>query len=558
MSIDRTPEQLRELRTRFDRASRAAKLELLRGTLETDAASVSQITHLHETLLFMVAYPDDALVRAAAERASRHIGALARKLARTPAGRRSAALRESGILHTTARVPASLDAAVWLSERFPRHAALAWGDGFADRLEALLPRLVAPCEHDGLMDQSLTTREWLDRARGRTSELAWLVGRFRQLDAAPAVRDALWEELDPRIEWRLDDPGAARTTARFPVGRIHPQRRALERGADVAAVLARPIPVVRPLSPRVAQHWIDIARAALLVRGRETDPVTWANPREVLHVPLERGIDLAVIGMRPGRRLPIESFFGYVAAKNGVPAAYGGGWVFFERCEIGVNVFDSFRGGESAFLFAQILRAYKFLFHVKHFTVDPFQFGAANREGIQSGAFWFYHRLGFRPVDAELHALADAEGAKLQADRGYRTPPATLRKLATAMLELVVEPASDRVPDLARLSGAASRWIGLEFAGDAAAAREAAVRMLLGARGQQGSQRRPRDQEVAFESLAPLAAMIPDVAKWPAAQRKAVVNAFRLKGGSCERDYALALQRLPRLREAWNRLAGGC
>lgn len=554
MSPANAVEELHHLRLQFGPGPRSRKRGLIEQLARAEPAGAAQLLQLHEALLFVAAHPDDAAIRAAAERALRHVGALARRLAQTPAGRRSAALRGSGILHTTARVPASLDAAAWLSERFPQDVALVWSDDFADRLEALLPRLVAPCEHDGLMDQALTTQEWVDRARGATPALEWLVRKFQQLDAAPAIRDALWEELDPQIDWRLDDTSAARTTVRFPVGRLHPQRGPLERGVDVPAVLARPIPAVRPLSPRVAQHWIDVARAALLVRGRETDPVTWANPREVLHVPLERGIDLAVIGMRPGRRLPIESFFGYVAAKNGVPAAYGGGWVFFERCEIGVNVFDTFRGGESAFLFAQILRAYKFLFHVKHFTVDPFQFGAANREGIQSGAFWFYHRLGFRPVEARLHALADAEGAKLQADRSYRTPPATLRKLATAMLELVVEPLDDRAPNLARLSGAASRWIGREFAGDTAVARQMAARRLLRSVGLRSGQRWPREQHEAFGSLAPLVAMVPDFADWPAGERRAVVRALRAKGGPREREFALALQRLPRLRAAWKRV----
>ncbi|NJM51440.1 MAG: hypothetical protein HC843_11690, partial [Sphingomonadales bacterium] len=64
-----------------------------------------------------------------------------------------------------------------------------------------------------------------------------------------------------------------------------------------------------------------------------------------------------------------------------IPVAYGGGWVFGDRCEIGINVFDDFRGGESALLFGQILRVYRHHYRVRRFLVDPFQFGAGNREG---------------------------------------------------------------------------------------------------------------------------------------------------------------------------------
>ena len=33
------------------------------------------------------------------------------------------------------------------------------------------------------------------------------------------------------------------------------------------------------------------------------------------------------------------------------------------------------------------------------FVVEPSQFGGTNKEGLLSGAFWFYYRLGFRPID---------------------------------------------------------------------------------------------------------------------------------------------------------------
>ena len=62
---------------------------------------------------------------------------------------------------------------------------------------------------------------------------------------------------------------------------------------------------------------------ALLPLLGETDPITYANPREVTLVRLERGIDIALFGSVPERRLPIESFFGFVIAKNRVPIGYG-------------------------------------------------------------------------------------------------------------------------------------------------------------------------------------------------------------------------------------------
>src|SRR6185295_3493835 len=58
------------------------------------------------------------------------------------------------------------------------------------------------------------------------------------------------------------------------------------------------------------------------------------------------------------------------------------------------------------------------------------QIGFENEEGIASGAFWFYRKLGFRPTQREALQLAQKEEEKIRTRRGYRTSAATLRKLA--------------------------------------------------------------------------------------------------------------------------------
>jgi len=63
------------------------------------------------------------------------------------------------------------------------------------------------------------------------------------------------------------------------------------------------------------------------------------------------------------------------------------------------------------------------------FTIDPYQLGLGNDEAIESGAFWFYRKLGFRPMDPAIERLARAEEK-----RGRRSSAATLRKLAASAL----------------------------------------------------------------------------------------------------------------------------
>jgi len=58
--------------------------------------------------------------------------------------------------------------------------------------------------------------------------------------------------------------------------------------------------------------------------------------------------------------------------------------------------------------------------------------GHENEEAIESGSFWFYYKLGFRPESPQVARLVEREQKRIAADPGYRTPPAILRRLATA------------------------------------------------------------------------------------------------------------------------------
>lgn len=62
------------------------------------------------------------------------------------------------------------------------------------------------------------------------------------------------------------------------------------------------------------------------------------------------------------------------------------------------------RGREAAWLWAGALRAFATCFGVRRFVVNPVQIGEDNADAIASGAFWFYWRLGFRPVGARIAA----------------------------------------------------------------------------------------------------------------------------------------------------------
>jgi hypothetical protein len=256
--------------------------------------------------------------------------------------------------------------------------------------------------------------------------------------------------------------------------------------------------------------------------------------------------------MRPARRSPLDSHVGMMLFKNGVPVGYGGGWPFAGTCRIGVNIFAPFRGGESALLFGQVLRVYRQRFAVGRFIVEPSQFGGTNKEGLQSGAFWFYYRLGFRPIDARSARLARDEWARMQSDRTYRTPIPALRRFTGGDIELRLRDVAECEPS--DLSSAATAWIGERHRSDRAAGLFAARRIVMRALGQTRDDRWTNEERLAFGELALIIAQIPDLGDWPAADKRALVQVMRAKGRD-EFRFHERLSRHRRLREALSRIA---
>jgi hypothetical protein len=111
----------------------------------------------------------------------------------------------------------------------------------------------------------------------------------------------------------------------------------------------------------------------------------------------------------------------------------------FDSGRIGLNIFPAYRGGESQYIFEQVLKLHREVYKLNRFSVDPYQIGKENSEGIKSGAFWTYYHSGFRPIRDEQKKLAETEALKIKSIKGYRSPALVLKKLADSRLELVLQ-----------------------------------------------------------------------------------------------------------------------
>jgi len=323
-------------------------------------------------------------------------------------------------------------------------------------------------------------------------------------------------------------------------------------------LLSPPIPIEK-LSRAQGEKILDFARETSAVRYRELHGFTYGDARRVLKADLGRGTLVYVMDVPAENRLPLRAYHAAMMFKNGVPVGYFEGLSIAERMESGFNLYYTFRDGETAWLYARILRLMRQLLGVTVFSIDPYQAGHENEEGIESGAFWFYRKLGFRPVKPELLKLTRAEEAKVAKNPSYRTSAATLRKLAAGhMLFELFERRPGRRWDhfeTRNIGLAVQKRMAREFGGSAYRIRKHSVETVT--RALRISSRGWNEAEVnALENLSLPLAMVPGLEKWNSEQRTLAERIIRAKASRDEARYLKLIQKHAAVRDALMQL--GC
>lgn len=543
---------MRAAASRFGAAECARKSALLALGAGREIVAADVLVAWHDCLLYLIAYPESAALLRAARAELRRVAHVARRIAESGPPRERRRLEGSGLAWTSLTFAFGWDIARWLATRFPHHGDI---DSFGDDgvpLQHVLSAALPPLEF-ALVAGGEDADALLDDARGGVSRLVWLVAQLERLPCTDAVRAVLFDSLTAYLVLRPRASTLSRTFVRGLAAPAFVHRAGLVRNFDVQALIRGRLARPRALDAGLRRQAIDAACAMLSALGRETDAIALAYPGGVEWHDVGRGIAVALYAMRPDRREALDSHIGMMLF-NGLPVAYGGGWPFAGSCRIGVNIFEPYRGGESALLFAQVLHVYHRRFRITRFVVEPSQFGGTNTEGLRSGAFWFYYRLGFRPVDARIAARASALHARMQADPAYRASIPALRRLTDTDLELQVGGDDGPCCEPAHLSAAVTAWIDVRFGGDRSVAEAEAVRVVVAALRVKRLDAWRDTERRALVMLAPLLAQIPDLARWPAADRTRAIALIRAKGGDEYRFHRLLL-RHRRLRRALSSLA---
>jgi hypothetical protein len=554
---ERLLKKLEEAKTRRP-ASRLATV--LRRLARSPAASASGLIRFHEVLLFLRAYPPDRGVLRRVESLLRSFRDRVERFA--AAGGDLAAFdtpEVSGIAGTTITTDYSYDVVRWLKQRHGRRVRIDW-ESFegTDRLRALLPSFLPLLEEEALEDANVPYRTYLRAAGGRAGdELELLLSRIAKLPLPEREKAERYEALGLSMTWDLKNRAGTRTRMRWPTSRIffHDGPLIARRNVSIEAELAGPKLPSRKLSRQEGQGFLDMTREATALRYREYYGFTYGDPTSVRRFLAGRGVEIFLFGLEPGRRLPLRAGFAGFIIKNGVPIGYVEALALFDRIEIGFNIYYTFREGESAWIFAKVLKVLRQALAVTSFSIDPYQIGHENPEAIDAGAFWFYRKLGFRSTSPSLRGLTETEERRLAADPAHRTPPRLLRRLAQSNLLYEVPPTRFGEWDLfhvRHLGLAATRRMAREGVGadEFRKLSSARVSRALGVRPRGG----PPEAWWAFENLALVLDLVPDLQDWTEEEKRGVVEIARAKAGRGEAKYLRLLQGHARLRAAFLRL----
>ncbi len=471
-TLNAAARRLRAVALRFDADGATAKREALRRLASVALAESAALPPLYETLLFLRAHPSDRAMLAQVEAEFARLASFLRR----GRGQHGARLQEQGLPFVEMTTRFTHDCLRWLQGHPHGRVAIdSWGDGHAD-LNAILA-LTLPSVERSETTASLDNAALLAALRVPSSrQLAFVVNELSRLDALPFVKDRLFDELELFVRVTPTDRRLSKAYSRLPMRAVHFQTDLL-RHFDAAALMNQRLPAARTLAGDALGEVVRVVKTSLVLTSRETDPGTYMDERTLRVWDLERGLSVAIYGMVPARQLPLESYVGFTLFKNGLAAAYGGAWVFGPRAGFGMNIFEPYRGGESGYMMCQVLRAYRQTFGVDFFEVDAHQFGLDNPDGIATGAFWFYYRYGFRPLDGALAALAERERRKIAATPGYRSSEKTLLRLTGSNVALNFGGA---VPaHVFDLTVPVTRMIGRRYGGDRLAAERDAVAKFI-------------------------------------------------------------------------------
>ena len=459
--------QLYDIRNRYETNFSSQKIKLLEAIGNEPSKNKQAIQSWYDSLLFLLAYPDNRLVY---QQASWSLVQLQQHIKSNENIQRH--LYNSGITGTRLCAAFSFEIVKWMRKEHPKDIGFSSFDADDGHIQSILSAVMPKVESEILQDANENWRSWFKATMQKGEDmLDRFIAVFDGSVIRPEVRDELWNAIGINVEIEFTTHLCLPVSLTTPYYHRSLIKKNFNRQQDI-----KPIPI--KLDETAAAQIIHCSRMILIRHLREIDPISFTAPKLVTYYHLQRGISIALMGMVPERRHPIDSYMGYVVFKNGLPVAYAGSWILFDSGRIGLNIFPAYRGGESQYIFDQVLKLHRKVYRLKRFSVDPYQIGKENNDGIRSGAFWVYYHAGYRPIGKEQKQLAEAEALLIKTKPGHRSPAVVLKKLSDSRMEFILQKGAVGF-DATDLSRAYARIVKDQYNNNRKAAEEQCFKKLV-------------------------------------------------------------------------------
>ena len=544
-SVEKDIDRLCAIRRSFGRDFAKQKQGLLESIAKSTIKLASDAQRLHDCLSFMRAFPDNRDIHQFASSWLQDFASVVGRLSK----RERTKLSDSGIAGTDLYYAFSYEVASWVARHFPGMASIDWSElQDVGRLDELLGHLIESSEADYFDSGWVDVREWLEIATAHQSSTTfdWVMMQIFERKQHVGFLASLYNAAEIPLRCELSGEVLSKSGNTLLIEDTCYRSEPMEGRVSFAKrEICRELNGIERQSTVEGQRLLNVAMSSLAVRHRETAHFNLASPSDVYLAHVGKGVSIAVTGLAPEHRYPLECTLGFLILSNGVPIGYGGASVLFNQANTGINIFDEYRGSEAAWLWVQVMRVFHALSGCNRFVANPYQFGDDNSEALQSGAFWFYYHLGYRPVDSAVKELARQEFTKVRERRGYRSSVGVLKRLATCDMHCVLPGARQSEFFDESWIESCSLLATQEIAKAGELSRKKALRVIsrrtMKDLGLRSITSWSRDEKAAFIRLCPIVAAA-DPRSWSPAEKRALVKLMRAKGGKSEVDYARHLR----------------
>ena len=360
--------QLKAVIFQFESIHTEEKKILLNALISSIPWKTQSFKQFHQLLMAMMAYPSDkTLLELTKETTSKLLKQLEKKHTF------QSGFSGTGLLHSDIECNFSYAKVKYLVSQFPRqvsiHSASSSIDTQKSVLKLILPNVEYSRIHDG--EKDIKTRILEFNASKKLTDLEWLLHIIQQSSLDIKTQAFIYNQLGIFIHWKISSEKDSVSFLRGATLPTYFHNKPIDKKINLPDIIKQPLPKPVKLTLLESQQLIHSAKLTLTFLYRETEPFTNANEEDVTLFQLDKGISIALFGSTVDKRYSLESYIGYLVLKNNIPASYGGGWLFGERCQFGINILEAFRGGESGLIICELLRVYHQHYGATRFVVKP-------------------------------------------------------------------------------------------------------------------------------------------------------------------------------------------